>query len=239
MNNYQKISNPSVEDLIKNNYELVKKIAWHLHGRVQSIIDIEDLIQIGMVGLINAAQNYKPVKDASFSSYANLRIRGEILDHLRKNSSLCRSTIKVKKLAENAIENLIKKLGREPDSIEIAKEINLEHSKYLEWEAAFQASSIKNIDDIYDEFSYWFASKDDNPEQNINNKELKEILKKSLSLLNEKQALLIQLYYVEELNIYEIAKVLDISTGRVSQIKSSALTLIRSKIKDELKSNDE
>ena len=239
MNNYQKISNPSVEDLIKNNYELVKKIAWHLHGRVQSIIDIEDLIQIGMVGLINAAQNYKPVKDASFSSYANLRIRGEILDHLRKNSTLCRSTIKVKKLAENAIENLIKKLGREPDSIEIAKEINLEHSKYLEWEAAFQASTIKNIDDIYDEFSYWFASKDDNPEQNINNKELKEILKKSLSVLNEKQALLIQLYYVEELNIYEIAKVLDISTGRVSQIKSSALTLIRSKIKDELKSNDE
>ena len=239
MNNYQKISNPSVEDLIKNNFELVKKIAWHLHGRVQSIIDIEDLIQIGMVGLINAAQNYKPVKDASFSSYANLRIRGEILDHLRKNSSLCRSTIKVKKLAENAIQNLIKKLGREPDSIEIAKEINLEHSKYLEWEAAFQASTIKNIDDIYDEFSYWFASKDDNPEQNINNKELKEILKKSLSVLNEKQALLIQLYYVEELNIYEIAKVLDISTGRVSQIKSSALNLIRSKIKDELKSNDE
>jgi len=239
MNNYQKISNLSVEDLIKNNYELVKKIAWQLHGRVQSIIDIEDLIQIGMVGLINAAQNYKPVKDASFSSYANLRIRGEILYYLRKNSSLCRSTIKVKKLAENAIQNLIKKLGREPDSIEIAKEINLEHSKYLEWESAFQANTIKNIDDIYDEFSYWFASKDDNPEQNINNKELKEILKKSLSLLNEKQALLIQLYYVEELNIYEIAKVLDISTGRVSQIKSSALTLIRSKIKDELKPNDE
>ncbi len=239
MNNYQKISNPSVEDLIKSHYDLVKKIAWHLHGRVQSIIDIEDLIQIGMVGLINAAQNYKPVKDASFSSYANLRIRGEILDYLRKNSSLCRSTIKVKKVAENATQNLIKKLGREPDSMEIAKEINLEHSKYLEWEAAFQASTIKNIDDIYDEFSYWFASKDDNPEQNISNKELKEILKKSLSVLNEKQALLIQLYYVEELNIYEIAKVLDISTGRVSQIKSSALALIRSKIKDELNSNDE
>ena len=234
MNNYQKIINPTVEDLIKNNYELVKKIAWHLHGRVQSIIDIEDLIQIGMIGLISAAQNYTPVKDASFSSYASLRIRGEIVDHLRKNSSLCRSTIKMKKTAENAIENLNKKLGREPDSVEIAKEINIEHNKYLEWEAAFQASSIKNIDDIYDEFSYWFASKEDNPEQNINNKELKEILKKSLSFLNEKQTMLIQLYYVEELNIYEIAKILEISTGRVSQIKSSALKLIRSKIKDEL-----
>ena len=81
MNNYQKIVNPNVEDLIQNHFQLVKKIAWHLHGRVQSIIDIEDLIQIGMVGLISAAQNYAPVKDASFSSYASLRIRGEILDY--------------------------------------------------------------------------------------------------------------------------------------------------------------
>ena len=105
MNNYQKIVNPTVEDLIKNNHELVKKIAWHLHGRVQSIIDIEDLIQIGMIGLISAAKNYTPVKDASFSAYASLRIRGEIVDYLRKNSSLCRSTIKMKKTAENAIEN--------------------------------------------------------------------------------------------------------------------------------------
>ena len=111
--------------------------------------------------------------------------------------------------------------------------------KYLEWEAAFQASTIKNIDDIYDEFSNWFASRDDDPEQNINNKELKGALRKSLSILSEKQAMLIQLYYVEELNIYEIAKILDISTGRVSQIKSSALKLIRTKIRDELDSNYE
>ncbi len=239
MNNYQTIIAPKVEDLIQNNHQLVKKIAWHLHGRVQSIIDIEDLIQIGMIGLISAAQNYTPVKDASFSAYASLRIRGEILDYLRKNSNLCRSTIKMKKLTENAVEHLSKKLGREPDTIEIAKEINIDHNKYLEWEAAFQASTIKNIDDIYDEFSYWFVSQDENPEENINTQELKEILKKSLGFLNEKQAMLIQLYYVEELNIYEIAKILEISTGRVSQIKSSALKLIRSKIKDELNSNYE
>ena len=142
----------------------------------------------------------------------------------------------MKKTTEKAVENLNQKLGRNPDSVEIAKEINVEHDKYLEWESAFQASTIKNI---YDEFSYWFASKDDSPEQEINNKELKEILKKSLSFLNEKQAMLIQLYYVEELNIYEIAKILDISTGRVSQIKSSALKIIRSKINDELNSNNE
>ena len=131
MNNYQTIVNTNVEDLIKCNYQLVKKIAWHLHGRVQSIIDIEDLIQIGMIGLISAARNYTPIKDASFSSYASLRIRGEIVDYLRKNSSLCRATIKMKKLAENASENLNKKLGREPDSLEIAEEMNISHEKYL------------------------------------------------------------------------------------------------------------
>ena len=77
------------------------------------------------------------------------------------------------------------------------------------------------------------------PEENINTQELKEILKKSLTFLNKTQAMLIQLYYVEELNIYEIAKILEISTGRVSQIKSSAIKLIRSKIEDELSSNHE
>ncbi|MAJ13781.1 MAG: FliA/WhiG family RNA polymerase sigma factor [SAR116 cluster bacterium] len=239
MNNYQKISAPKVEDLIKNNHKLVKKIAWHLHGRVQSIIDIEDLIQIGMLGLISAAQNYTPMKDASFSSYASLRIRGEIVDYLRKNSNLCRSTIKMKKMTDNAIENLNKKFGREPDTIEISQELNIDHGKYLEWEAAFQASTMKNIDDIYDEFSFWFASKEDNPEQNINNKELKQILKNALSSLDEKQAMLIQLYYVEELNIYEIADILNISTGRVSQIKSSVLKIIRSKVTKELENNNE
>ncbi|MAJ14267.1 MAG: FliA/WhiG family RNA polymerase sigma factor [SAR116 cluster bacterium] len=203
------------------------------------MIDIEDLIQIGMLGLISAAQNYTPMKDASFSSYASLRIRGEIVDYLRKNSNLCRSTIKMKKMTDNAIENLNKKFGREPDTIEISQELNIDHGKYLEWEAAFQASTMKNIDDIYDEFSFWFASKEDNPEQNINNKELKQILKNALSSLDEKQAMLIQLYYVEELNIYEIADILNISTGRVSQIKSSVLKIIRSKVTKELENNNE
>ena len=89
--NYENINKESVEVLVTNNMSLVRKIAWHLHGRVHSIIDIEDLIQIGMVGLVSAAQNYKPQKGASFSSYAHIRISGEIIDFLRKNSNLCRN----------------------------------------------------------------------------------------------------------------------------------------------------
>ena len=85
MNNYSKIIKPPINQLINDNTTLVKKISWHLHGRVNSIVDIEDIIQIGMLGLISAAQNYVPQKSASFTSYASIRIKGEILDYLRKS----------------------------------------------------------------------------------------------------------------------------------------------------------
>ena len=97
MNSYSKIVKPDINQLIHEHTNLVKKISWHLYGRVNSIIDIDDLIQLGMVGLINAAQNYVPQKDASFNSYASIRIKGEILDYLRKSSNLDRTTITMKK----------------------------------------------------------------------------------------------------------------------------------------------
>ena len=114
MNNYSKIIKPNVNQLIDDNTNLVKKISWYLHGRVNSIVDIEDIIQIGMLGLISAAQNYTPQKNASFVSYASIRIKGEILDYLRKSSNLDRTTISIKKNSEKAINHLRNKLGREP-----------------------------------------------------------------------------------------------------------------------------
>ena len=234
MNNYSKIIKPNVQNLVKDNVNLVKKIAWHLHGRVSAIIEIEDLIQIGMLGLINAAQNYTPQNDASFSSYANIRIKGEILDYLRKNSNLCRTTIKMKKISEKASLSLRHKFGREPNNTEIAKEIGMTSEKYYEWTQAFEANVIRSLDDSYDEYSQWFVAKDMNPEENMNHQELKNLLKASLAKLEGKEALIIQLYFVEELNIYEIAEVMSVSTGRVSQIKTSAIKRIRESLKTEL-----
>ena len=86
---------PNVEALIVDNMNLVKKIAWHMHGRVRSAIEIEDLMQIGYFGLVTAAQKYSPKEGATFASYAVLRIRGAIVDHLRKSSNLCRTTIQM------------------------------------------------------------------------------------------------------------------------------------------------
>jgi RNA polymerase sigma factor for flagellar operon FliA len=231
MNSYSKIIKPNVQNLIKDNITLVKKIAWHLHGRVSSIIDIEDLIQIGMLGLISAAQNYAPQKDASFSSYANIRIKGEILDYLRKNSNLCRATIRMKKISEKASLMLRHKLGREPLNNEIASEIGISSEKYYEWTNAFEANIIRSLDESYDEYSQWFVTKEMNPEENINHTELRNGLKEVLGKLEGKEALIIQLYFVEELNVYEIAEVMNISTGRVSQIKTSAIKRIREDLK--------
>ena len=227
MNSYSKIIKHNIKDLVKDNIILVKKIAWHLHGRVSAIIEIEDLIQIGMLGLISAAQNYTPQKDASFSSYANIRIKGEILDYLRKNSNLCRATIRMKKISEKASLMLRHKLGREPINNEIASEIGISSEKYYEWTNAFEANIIRSLDESYDEYSQWFVTKEMNPEENINHTELRNGLKKVLGKLEGNEALIIQLYFVEELNVYEIAEVMGVSTGRVSQIKTSAIKRLR------------
>jgi len=231
MNSYSKIVKPNINQLINDHTNLVKKISWHLHGRVNYIIDIEDIIQIGMLGLISAAQNYIPQKNASFASYASIRVKGEILDYLRKSSNLDRTTILIKKNSEQAINNLRNKLGREPYQNEIADELGMTSEKYLEWSHAFEASVIKSIEDSYDDYSSWFVANDLNPEEQINEVELRDNLKEALKMLEGKEALIIQLYFVEELNIYEIAEIMEVTTGRVSQIKTSAIKRIREQLK--------
>ena len=234
MNSYSKIAKPNINQLIHDHTNLVKKISWHLHGRVNSIIEIDDVIQLGMVGLINAAQNYIPQKDASFTSYASIRIKGEILDYLRKSSNLDRTTITIKKNSEKASHSLRNKLGREPYNYEIADELGISTEKYFEWSNAFEAGVNKSLDELYDDYSSWFVTGALNPEETINDTELRNNLKKVLGKLEGKEALIIQLYFVEELNIYEIAEVMEVSTGRVSQIKTSAIKRIRENFQKEI-----
>ena len=213
--------------LIENNMGLVRKIAWHMHGRVKSAVEIEDLIQIGMYGLVTAAQNYVVKEGVSFASYAGIRIRGEIVDHLRRNSNLCRTTIQMQQKYNASFEKLSRQLQREPKNSEIAKDMGLEASELDNWEQAFAANTHQSLDSVYDEFSIWFASNDQSPEDELSDTELRENLVKALKTLPEREAMLVQLYYVEELNVYEIAEVLEITTGRVSQIKKSAISRLR------------
>tara|TARA_X000000368_G_scaffold71025_1_gene51623 strand:- start:155 stop:862 length:708 start_codon:yes stop_codon:yes gene_type:complete len=224
-------STKDINSLIEKNMGLVRKIAWHMHGRVKSAVDIEDLIQIGMYGLVTAAQNYVVKEGVSFSSYASIRIRGEIVDHLRRNSNLCRTTIQMQQKYKSSVEMLSKQLQREPNNDEIAVEMGLKTEELHNWEQAFAANTHQSLDTVYDEFSIWFATKEQNPEEELTDTELRENLVEALKTLPEREALLIQLYYVEELNVYEIAEVLDITTGRVSQIKKNAISRLREYIK--------
>ena len=218
---------PNVEGLISGHMDLVRKIAWHMHGRVGSAIEIDDLIQIGYFGLVTAAQKYSVKEGASFASYAVLRIRGAIVDHLRKSSNLCRTTIQMQQKTKMVEASLLKKLHRSPSRQEISDELGINIDEFDEWERAFAANVHTSIAAVYDEFSMWFVSKDSSPEQKLNEADLRKSLRMSLEDLSQKEALVIQLYYVEELNVYEIAEVLDVTTGRVSQIKKSAISKLR------------
>ena len=222
---------PNVEKLIADHMNLVKKIAWHMHGRVRAAIEIEDLMQIGYYGLVTAAQKYSPKEGATFISYAVLRIRGAIVDHLRKSSNLCRTTIQMQQKARKVEEELRSAFHRTPSPAEMAEKMGIELNEYRDWEKAFNANIHQSLDEVYDEYSMWFVSKESTPEENLDKSQLKTILADGLKNLPEKEAMVIQLYYVEELNVYEIAEVMEITTGRVSQIKKSAVSLLRNYIK--------
>tara|TARA_B100001121_G_scaffold254013_1_gene230928 strand:- start:193 stop:900 length:708 start_codon:yes stop_codon:yes gene_type:complete len=229
---YQSINSENKETLIKSCLNLVKKIAWHYHGRVKNIIEIDDLIQIGMLGLVTAAENFIEKPGVTFSSYARIRIKGEIVDFLRKNSNLCRTTIVNKQKYEKTFEKLQKNLNRDPRDHELIQELDIDINELHKWKEAFAANKLENLDAVYDEFSIWFLSKENDPEEKFNELELRNALLKALKKLEKVEALVIQLYYVEELNVYEIAKILELTNGRISQIKSFAIKKLRNEIKN-------
>ena len=229
---YKSINSNTKETLIKNCLNLVKKIAWHYHGRVKNIIEIDDLIQIGMLGLVTAAENFIEKPGVTFSSYARIRIKGEIVDFLRKNSNLCRTTIVNKQKYDKSHEKLQKNLNRDPNDNELVQELNIDINELHKWKEAFAVNKLDNLDEVYDEFSIWFLSKENDPEEKFNELELRDALLKALKKLEKIEALVIQLYYVEELNVYEIAKILELTNGRISQIKSIAIKKLRNEIKN-------
>ena len=229
-NYYSDKSKISINNLIEENLDLVKKIAWQIFGRVQKVVEIEDLIQQGMEGLVAAAQKYSPKEGVNFQQYAQLRIRGSIIDFLRKNSNLCRTTIKKKQEFEKCKVELQKELGRDPSKYEIIEKLGISDDDFNYWEKTFEANTLQSLDQAYDEYSIVYASSSSNPEVSLQDKQLKNQIKQALSVLNQREAMVAQLYYVEELNIYEISEILEISTGRISQIKKIIIEKLRNEI---------
>ena len=175
--------NTDVDELIKTHSDLVRKIAWQVHGRTRHTTEIEDIMQIGFTGLVNAAQQYTRKEGATFATYASIRIKGAIIDYLRKSSNLCRTTIQIKKKYNKVVQTLQTRFLRQPTQQEIVAEMGMSESELHEWEQAFQANAHESLGDVYDQYSIWYASEEDSPEEKLGNEELKQLLKTALHSL--------------------------------------------------------
>jgi len=229
-----KIISSTRNQLVADHMNLVKKIAFYYSGKVGDVAEPEDLMQLGMVGLMEAVNNYSSQENVPFAGYASLRIKGAIVDYLRKASNLCRGTIKRKQTYDRAIRKLELRLKRPPKNFEICNELKIDENTLADWLKSFAASRSQSIEEAMDTFGDFLFSFDEAVEEKIYNNELKEILRDKIQHLNKQQALVLQLYYVDELNVYEIAEVLSVTTGRVSQIKSSAVSKLRGEIESSL-----
>ncbi|MEK9684219.1 MAG: FliA/WhiG family RNA polymerase sigma factor [Rhodospirillaceae bacterium] len=221
------------ENLINGNIDLVRRIAYRIHGRVGQYAEVEDLIQYGVIGLIEAANNFSNIKDGTFANYASVRIKGEILDHLRRSSTLSRQNIKRRKQIEASREKLRQMLGREPNPEELAKQLDISPRELLKWEGQIAQGNVQSIEDFFHETSTLFSSNDEGQDSILDSKLRVQILSEKLRELDKNQALVLQLYFVEELNTYEIAEVMELTPGRISQIKSLAFKALREKLGDD------
>jgi RNA polymerase sigma factor for flagellar operon FliA len=223
---------PSPDRLVQTHMDLVRKIAWHLHGRVGRMAEIDDMLQVGYMGLVDAAQRYTPRQGATFAAYAAIRIRGSIIDFLRASSSLCRATIAMQQKMRAATVKLEQQLMRAPEKGELATEMGLTVAELEDWQTQFGASQIKSLDEVYTDHSLLFSDGARSVEDKLQHDEMRRLLRRALELLPQREALVLQLYFVEELNVYEIADILGVTTGRVSQIKKAAVGRLRESIAD-------
>ena len=213
--------------LIANHLGLVRKLAWHTHARVSTALDIEELVQIGMVALIEAARSFEDRGHAAFATYATVRVRGAMIDALRKQATLCRSALRKRREIAAMRARLEGQLGRAPSDQEMADALELPLAQYREALDATQAVRQESMDEVYSDHSLWFADEAPDAFEQLQSGELRAHLVRAIGKLPEREAMVLQLYFVEELNLEEIGQVLGVGAARVCQIKKAALARVR------------
>ena len=216
---------------------LVKRIAYHMMMRMPACVQVEDLIQAGMIGLLEAVQKYDASRGASFETYAGIRIRGAIVDEMRRGDWAPRSVHRNARMVSDAMRRVEARLGRDAQDSEVAAELGIPLSEY---HAMLQDSSSSKL------FSYeeTFGEEDSNidasessrafasPLEGLQREGLKDALVKAINQLPERERLVLSLYYDQELNLKEIGLVLGVSESRVSQIHSQAALRLRTRLAD-------
>ena len=218
------------ELLINAHLGLVRRIAWHVHGRVSTAIPVEDLVQIGVVALIESARAFEDRGHAAFATYASVRVRGAMIDNLRKSATLVRSAIRRRREFGIVSSRLSGSLGRPPTDAEMAEALEMTVEAYRAAADTTHALRYESLDEVYSDHSEWFA--DDAPDafDNLARDDLRRAVTAAIAGLPEREALVLQLYYVEELNLEEIGQTMNVGAARICQIKKSALDKVRAKL---------
>ncbi|MBU1619135.1 MAG: RNA polymerase sigma factor FliA [Gammaproteobacteria bacterium] len=221
--------------MIERHAPLVKRIAYHLLARLPASVLVDDLIQSGMIGLIEAAKNFDGSKGASFETFAGIRIRGSMLDEIRRGDWTPRSVHRNSRMIAEAISELESELGRDVKDSEVAEKLDISLDEYHHMLSDASSGRIIGIEDlgISEDVLVTANDKDDDHlyEQQATDA-FQQALIKNISSLPEREAIVLSLYYNDELNLKEIGAVLDVSESRVSQIHSQALVRLRSRMQD-------
>ena len=216
----------TVQQKVTQFLPLVRKLAWHYEGHGSATIDVDDLMQAGMMALTEAAQRHDRPSDDGFAAYAKMRVRGAMVDLLRGQSHRPRSAASWTRKRDIAEQTLRTELGRAPDAAEMAAAMEMPLAKYEAMRFA-ASTSATSIEECYSDSDRAFGDARPDPEQSLLASQDSGILAGAIAALPERLQLVLKLYFIEELNLNEIAAVLGVSVPRVHQLKADALKKAR------------
>ena len=214
---------------------LVKLVAGRLSMYLGYNVEYEDLVSYGIFGLIDAIDKFDCTKAVKFETYASLRIRGAILDQIRKMDWIPRTIRQKQKKIDSAMKEIESQKGRNATDEEIAAELGIDEDEFLNWQSQMKITNVVSLNEYLEQGSEVPNDRNsmkrfDAPEEAIEQSELKQILKDALELLTEKEKKVILLYYYEELTLKEISNVLEVSESRISQLHTKALQKMKKKL---------
>ncbi len=233
---YQKNPSPEIREQIILEYApLVKVVAGRLSMYLGYNVEYDDLVGYGIFGLIDAIDKYDFQKDVKFETYASLRIRGSILDQIRKMDWIPRTVRQKQKKLDEAIKQVEMRTGKNATEEEVALEIGISEEELLTWQSQLKITNIVSLNEYVEQGSEPVMDARGNshfiqPEEQVQEDELKKVLKDTLELLTEKERRVIELYYYEELTLKEISGVLGVTESRISQLHTKALLKMRKKM---------
>lgn len=238
-NEYAKTHSAETREKIIIEYApLVKVVAGRLSMYLGYNVEYDDLVGYGVFGLIDAIDKFDPSKAVKFETYASLRIRGAILDQIRKMDWIPRTIRQRQRQIDTAIKSIESASGKTATDEEIARELGISDDEYTEWQSQMMVTNVISLNEFTENTNSedggavrdTIPSKEAGPEDIIENNELKKALADSIELLTEKERKVILLYYYEELTLKEISNILDVSESRVSQLHVKALSKMKTKL---------